>query len=130
MSKQMIDIEVPEGWVAVDYRNPQIGEHYLSDGGLTVSYCHFELGAGLRYVIVELKPEYREYRFGLQDGWIAADSSGGAFWFSEKPWVDDGVWRFTGLSVFLGSAIVFEVDGDWRDSLRRVKGSVRSYRFA
>ena len=127
MSKQTIEIEVPDGWRVARYGQPQCGEHYLTAQGevllSTLNYC------GRPWMILERDPDYVEsIEVRLKSGWIARNENGCSFWFPHKPEIRSGAnyWSYEvvggcNCGFFINVPVDVDLGDDWRNSLRRVK---------
>ncbi len=91
MPKQMLEVEVPEGWEAVAYRCPKKGESYMLATGrigtASVDYSY------RKYIVVRKAWEWPKW---LLAPWIAMDKSGAWWSFFDEPVLSDGksYWRY------------------------------------
>lgn len=125
MSKQTIEIEVPDGWRVVGYRAPKEGEYYLDDlSRETPIYAGSDF-ASMR-LIVERDPDYIEaIEVRLKPGWIAMDAKGGVYWFEQKPLRCATIWHSPHNFLRVDEMVSIDLGTDWTKSLRRVSDPVR-----
>ena len=118
MAKQMVEVEVPDGWEVVEYRRPRMGDHYLRAGlGIQMAPCDFEY----ERIIVRKAWQWPAW---LKAAWIAMDLDGEWYAWSKLPriacntdhWYDGG--DLQALNPELVDFTPPPCD-DWRQSLRK-----------
>lgn len=136
MSKQAIEIEVPDGWRAVEYRAPKVGEYYLS--GVSDNISTATIGFASKHIILERDLSFEPIEVRLKPGWIAKNPDGEVWWYEDKPVIarvpnfdgslsDDVSWTNIGdkrpseyLQFEITDAVEIDLGDDWTKSLRRV----------
>ena len=119
MGKQMVEVDVPDGWEAVEYRVPVVGETILSS-------------EDPRTVIPTVGPGYYSARFilrpvwqwpaWLKAPWIAMDPDGLWGSFENEPCIESGSWICRGAESYVFTTL-FDFTPppctDWRQSKRK-----------
>lgn len=115
MTKQMIEVDVPDGWEAVGYRAPEIGESYLLfDGSVST------VDGVFIYPVPILRRSWK-WPPWLKAGWIAMDRNGHWYAYTHEPTPLDIAWSSAGGATWLSSgALAFTPPpcDDWTKSLR------------
>lgn len=123
MSKQTIEIEVPDGWKVVGYRAPKEGEYYLAEiSRETPIYAGSDFAS--MQLIVERDPDYVDaIEVRLKPGWVAMDANRQVYWYGNKPSMQGDGWSANGVGGISRTTSSCDIDlgTDWTKSLRRVK---------
>jgi hypothetical protein len=87
MAKQLVEVDVPEGFEAVGHRLPLAGDFYINSKGEVVQSPEAWNGCnGPRLV---LRPEWT-WPAWLKAPWIAMDSKGGWCAYQDEPRIIEG----------------------------------------
>lgn len=114
MPKQMVEIDVPDGYECVGWRLPRKNESYLS-GGVSVAVRDFEV---VQYPVV--RPIWQPPAF-LKPGWIAMDMNGTWYWYEAM--ATRGVESWNGMYPCRLACLNWTPPPctDWRESRREIK---------
>lgn len=122
MGKQTIEIDVPEGWIVVEYRAPKRGELYLASSG---EADQAEADFGTHRPILQRDPSFEPVDARLKPGWLAMDSDKKIWWYENEPFMrsfSSSAWSVNGGEYnILGHCVDVDLGNDWRQSKRRVK---------
>jgi hypothetical protein len=117
MAEQTVTVNVPDGWEAVAYREPTIGEWYLTSGG--VRKCDWGLG---RHPWLIVRPAW-VWPEWITAEWIAMEPDGLWFAHERKPVLHENRTWVSPKSDAPLTTPCFAFDAppcsDWTQSLRR-----------
>lgn len=125
--KLEIEVEVPDGYVAIDYRQPEVGELFLlSDGtgvfrhGLAVDEIQ---AIGPRVILAKDEPlPVPTLKKGC---WVAKDKYGCVFAYNTEPICDEEEWLCNGAALNGLNPKIFDLSPldnvPWDKSLRQVR---------
>lgn len=122
MAKQTIEIEVPDGWKMVGYREPISGEYYLSEVSSSIRAASVSFTS--KHIILDRDPDYVEaIEVRLKPGWAARDGDQRIWWHEEKPVYNQAhaTWESDGEICRIDDSTNINIGNDPASSLRRVK---------